>query len=465
MAWDRQTWAPIASAPPAEGGPAPTERRANPMLRPTVQAAFDRLLAVLQKAGRADVLKPLDGRERVDDILRECPGEVPTLLELAWQLRETSDFRGFFRRSGGETTVQARNQAIDPCALTYDQIVRAHLYGAARLVFERRERAWAQKRAQREKVRRQRRKEQEQARGNLQSRLMAPLKTMLESEQDIDPEQFRSQYPGHGLYLILKPYLQEPWQFRFVETYARLGSAQARALGHLITRIRDPDVLDTVVGLSIDDIGLVRTVCRAFGEIRLNLDLPVGPRWQLSAADLKTRTESEDRLSVIESITFDVVLLEHTAALDTILSLGMEGRSVVRRLTPIFADDLWSVMESPAQIENTRRVPDHLLPVLGPLSRYCPPETSVILGHIRDHALARDLMAFARETFSDEELVRYLADPDRRPIWNTLPAKFNNAYRYQRDAVSGGSLHNSDDLRTVSSAIFQSLRLGQVENF
>lgn len=456
----RHNRARFATAPEGRGE---SDRRSAPSLRPRAQAAFELLLRSLRKAGRTDVLEMVGGLDRVDDVLRERPASVPTLLELAWQLRDVAEFSPYFQRADGHSTVTDRDQPIAPCNRSYDQVVRAHLHGAARLLFERRERAWAERRARAAREQRRQRKGQG---GGLQSRLMAPLKTMLDGEGDLDPDEFRAEYPGYGLFSVLKPSLREPWQFAVLETYARLGTPQARAFGHLLSRVRSAEMLDTLVNLSVDDVGLIRTVCRTFIEVRQNIKLDKAPRWQLSTEAREANDAAEKQISAHEDAVFETVVLKHTAALPLIRELGINiAPDVVRRLTPVFGDEVWDLLTHPDDLENARAMPDHLLPVLGPVSRHVPPDISIMLSQIKDRALAKDLMAFAREAFPDDELARYLSDTARRPIWNALPSKFNNAFRYQRDAQSGGSLRNSDDLRVVSTGIFQSLRLGKLETF
>lgn len=451
---------------PADQGTSARDRRVSPELRPAVQTGFDRLLTILHKAGRREFTDPLDGLSRVDDVLRTQPKIVPRLFDLGWELRTTPEFRELFLGPDQDQPVTQRDQPIAPCGLSYDQIMRAHLFGSARLVFEHRERRWAERRARRELDRRREQRAEEAKRRGLQGRLVGSMRTLLdggESEQP-DPEPHRASYPGHGLYLVLKPHLRETWQFDFLDLYARLGTAQARTLGHLISRVHSRRRIESFIGLSEDDIALVRTTCRAFAEARLHLKLDHGPRWQMSRQDQKAQSEAETQVATIESIVFDTLLLDHFAAVEAIRELKARAPQVVKRLTPVFGDDLWSVMDHPQALENARHVPDHLLPILGPLSQHCPPDISTILGQIRDRALARDLMGIARETLPDEVLSRYLADPERKPIWNSIPTKFNNAFPYQRDAMSGGSLNNIDSLRTVATAIFHSLQLGHVEN-
>ncbi|KAA5605501.1 hypothetical protein F1188_11445 [Roseospira marina] len=454
-----------AKAPSNEGGG--SERRTNPVLRPAVQAVFDRLLTVLRKARRSEVLDLIGGAERVDDVLRNYPDHVPTFLELAWQLRAQPDFVVFFRASGsrGDGPVQDRSTPIAPCDLTFDQIGRSLLTGAARLVFERRERAWAERRAKQEAARRSKRREAG-AKGPLSSRLISPLKTMFEGDHDLDPAHLRAHYPGHGLFAVLRPYLVEPWQFAFLEQYARLGTAQAKVLGHLIWRVRAPEMLETLISLDVEELSVIQAACRAFAETTLGVPPDQGPRWELKGKAARDRDRIEEQIAAEVSTTLDAIVLRHPGALDAIREMGLSARREVRRLTQVYGADIWMVFEQPDRLHNARNVPDHLLRVLGPLCHRVPPDVSAILGHIRDRTLARDLITLAREDLGDEVLAGYLADPVRKPIWNTLPAKFNNAYKYQPDATPGlGAPNNRESLRLIGAGIFQSLRLGHLEIF
>jgi hypothetical protein len=451
----------VTAAADGAGG---RDRRASPELRPAVQAGYSTLLAVLDKAGRRDLLEPISGLPRVDDVLREQPAHVARLLDIAWELRTSAEFRSLFVRTGATDPVTERDQPIAPCDLTFNQIIRAHLYGAARLAFDKRERAWAERRARREQARRREKRAQEAGK-TLQGRLVGSLRTMLDSGEGeaVDPEPYRARYPGHGLYLVLKPHLKENWQFAFIEHYARFGTAQARALAHLIGRVRSAKRLEAFIGLSVDDIGLIRTVARTFGEVRLGVELDHGPEWQMTKQAKEEHAAISEQLSALESIVFDTILLNHPGAVDRIRDLNAAAARTVRRLAPVFGDELWAVMDHQQDLENARNMPDHLLPVLGRLSRHCPPEISTILGHIREHALAKDLMALVRQHFSDDDLARYLSDPSRKAVWNALPTKFNNAFPYQRDAMSGGSLRNIDDLNTVARALYHALEQGRTE--
>ena len=206
---------------------------------------------------------------RVDDVLREQPAHVARLLDIAWELRLDAGFPPPVPAHRNDRSGDRRDQPIAPCDLTYDQIMRAHLHGSARLMFEHRERRWAERRARKERARRRERRAEEANRKGLHGRLVGSVRTILDGAEGepLDPEAFRASYPGHGLYLVLKPHLKESWQFAFIEHYARFGTAQARALGHLIGRVQLAKRHGGVHRPEpVDDIGLLRTVARTFGE-------------------------------------------------------------------------------------------------------------------------------------------------------------------------------------------------------
>jgi len=453
-------------APADEGGGPPPERRAFPGLRPAVQAVFDRLLGALRKARRTEVLDLIGGLEQVEDVLRTYPAHAPTFVELAWQLRDQPDFAAFFRVGEGGGSVTDRDTPIAPCGLTFNQIVRAHLQSAARLVFEDREREWAERQAKRETARLLKEREARR-KGRLSRRLMNPLKTMLEGDLDVGPDQLRAQYPGYNLYPVLKPYVREPWQFAFIDQYAGFGTAEAHIVGHLVGQVRTPEAVEWLTGLDAESLSVIRAVCRTYAEVTLGLPREKGPRRLLTGVAAKERDEDEARIGLLAKSVLDVLLLRRRVAVDAIRALGLGIRREVRRLTPVYGETVWMVFETEEALANASAIPDHLLRALGPICHRVPPDVSAILGHIRDRTLARDLIGFAREEFSEDELVQYLRDPRRKPIWNSLPAKFNNTYKYQPDAAANsiGAPNNRESLRVICTAVFQSLRLGKLERF
>jgi len=426
-------------------------------LRPGVQAGLDRLREVLGKAGHAEALDRLNGLSKMDDVLRDQPALVPVLLTMAWGVRSTPAFAPLFMGLDERAVVDRRDAPILPCELSLDQVQRALLLGAARFACERREKAWCVKRARQEKDR-QRMERQTQGRG-LHKRLMAPLKTMLDGDEDMPPGRFRTEYPGYGLYEVLKPVLTEGWQFAFVELYARFTTPQARAVAALIPQMKTRERVQWLLAMSADDVAVIRTICRDYATMTLGLD-EAAENSPSAGEDSRDPRQIGQRVSGVETKAFETVMVAYPAAVDTMRTMGLGTMAVIRRLAPVFGADIWAVMGDEEALNNARTVPDHLLSILGPVSRYIPPEVSQILTSIRDQTLACDLMSLARETFDDESLGTYLGDPDRRSLWNALPQKFNNAYRYQRDASADDGVRNLDDLRTVAGALFRSLERG-----
>jgi hypothetical protein len=449
-----------------KSAPTAAERRACPQLRQRAQKGYEALLDLLEKAGRQDFIASLGDRRRVDDVLGELPETVPALLNMVWELRESQQFKPFFLQqdAGGEVVVQDRGLAIAPCGRTFDEVMRAHLMGATRIYMDRMERAWAVKEAKREAKRHAR--EEAQERKTLGGRLSVATRKLISGEKSFEARDFREYYPGHGVYLIIKPHLREEWQFSMVRTYARLRAAQAEALGPLLRFFRTPEELEPVLALKSADISVLRGVSRAYAETRLGVPVPKpGQRGKVSTAQQRKLDEMEPEIAELESRTFESLVTEHATGLAEVLKQGANVDATIRRLTPIFGDGVWTLFDEPERLRNVMNVPEHVAPALGALTQHIPPSLSRVLEQVNNRELGRDIMVFAAEEFRDEELFFKVCNDERRlKIWQTIPAKFNNSFNYQADAQSGqGSIKNADDLRTVCAGLFESLRKGELE--
>lgn len=453
-----------AKPPPAQGGG--SERRVCPELRQQAQKGYEVLLALLEKAGHSEFIDKLGNRRRVDDVLGELPEVVPALLDMVWELRDSPQFRPFFQAEGGGGTVTDRETPIAPCGRTFAEVVRAHLMGAARIYMDRLEKAWAIKEAKREAARHA--KEQARERKSLGGRLSQATRKLIAGEQTFEPADFREKYPGYGVYLLIKPYLREEWQFTMVRAYARLRTRQAEALGSLITFFRTPEELEPVLALKSADISVVRGVARAFAEVRNGVGIATGakPRSKVSAAEQRRLDEMEPAIAALESRTFEALVTEHSTGLETILKQGANVDALVRRLTPVFGDEIWRLFAEPHRLRNVLNVPEHVAPALGRLAQHVPPVISRMIEQIANRELGRDLILFAAEELGEDTFAAYVNDEDRLKIWQAIPGKFNNAFNYQPDALPGqGSVRNAEDLRMVCAGLFESLRKGQLEKF
>ncbi|SDH11387.1 hypothetical protein [Roseospirillum parvum] len=450
----------------AERAPSDVREKRVPRLREQAQGAYELLVALLSRAGSQGMAADIAALPTVNDVMAQRPEMVGSLLELAWGLRTNKAFEPFFLSAETGQVVETKSQPLAPCGRTFHQIEIAHLQGAARLYFERCEIAWAERRAR--QARQRHAKDRAKAKGSLGGRLRTGMKELLGGQPEFDPQEFRAQYPGHGLYQQLKPHLKRPSQFKFITEYARLSRGQAERLGPLITALEDQAAVERLAQLKPEDISQLMGIARAHAAVLLKLDNRVtkqrasakpGARPQKQAPEL---TEEEAR--VLESKAGEVfvdLILHHMNALDGLRNAGTQAPTLVRRLTPIFGSRTWSLFADAKSLQNVIDTPDHLRKVLGPLMASFTPGMSRIFEQINDPEIAKDILVAAREHIPDPELVKLFNDPGLEPIWSSLPAKFNNNYRYQRDApADSGLLRNYDNLSMVCKGIFESLRRG-----
>lgn len=438
------------------------ERRI-PRLREQVQQAYDLLRDLLGRAGYDRLLAQLEGLDAVDDVLRQRPESIPLLQKAAWELRHEKKFSQLFLNAETGAVVETKDEPIAPCGRTFAQVEQAHLYGSARLFFDRLETAFARKRAREEKQE----WKQEQTRkknSGLAGRLAHSLRELTTDAPTFDPDDYRADYPGYGLYDVLKPHLNHDWQFHLIPLYARLQTRQAEALDELLTFFTDPRELEQVVNLSSEDIAQARGFARAYAEAVNGVS--IHGRGRSNARDMDAEAEAARRATAQkdERRLFDLLLTQYVGALGPLREAGGGAEGIVRRLAPIFREDIFALFEDGQALQNAINCPDFILKILGTSTRACPPRVSQALNQIQDKAVTRDLLTMAVESLPAEELEEYMADPKRLPIWNGLPAKFNNNYRYQADAPSESStLRNKENLRMVADGLFDTLRTGRVE--
>jgi hypothetical protein len=146
---------------------------------------------------------------------------------------------------------------------------------------------------------------------------------------------------------------------------------------------------------------------------------------------------------------------------DKLKEMGPTAEKLIHTVAPIFQDDLWDVFADEAALLNVINTPEHLVRALGPFCRHVPPGLSQIFLQMNDQEIIKDILRFCRETFTEKDFAFYLSDASRLAVWGGLPKKFNNNFKYQRDAMKSNLIRNEEDLRTVSGGIFESLRQGR----
>ncbi|MFA7430899.1 MAG: hypothetical protein WCZ23_12135 [Rhodospirillaceae bacterium] len=435
------------------------ERRI-PNQRERCQLGYNLLRELLRRSDSAHLLDQLDGLDDVDDVLRFQPAFIPVLLNAAWELRGEAKFADLFLNAETRQPVQTRDEPIHPCGRTFNEVMQSHLYGAARLYFLRLEKDWAAARAREEQ--RRWKKAQDKKRGTLTGRLSEGIKELAGKTKEFNAEDYRADYEGFGLYEAIKPHLEHEWQFRLIPLYARLSTRQAQAYDDLIQYFRTPKEMEAALLVRSEDVSMARGYARIHAEALQGIDSsnrrPSPTDDQVEIAAKRAAALKDERR------VFDLLLTRHLDCLEVLKGMGNNADSALRRLTKIFRDDVWSVVRDETQLRNALNCPDYIVAVIGPSCRGMPPEIGTILGQIQNRILTRDLLTLAAERFTRADLERYMSDPERKPIWNQLPAKFNNNYNYQPDAPRESSnAKNFENLQMVCEGIFTSLTTGHVE--
>ncbi|MGB1027631.1 MAG: hypothetical protein ACPGYL_13810, partial [Rhodospirillaceae bacterium] len=218
--------------------------------------------------------------------------------------------------------------------------------------------------------------------------------------------------------------------------------------------------IKAVAKLDHSDINLLRGCARVFGEVRLGLSGPGAKSQGRSAEEVAKEAAARDALQAAEQVAFTEMVVDHPECLDNLLTLGTNADRLIRQVAPVFGTKVWAILGNPSALDNVVNVPGHLMPALGPVSQHVSPELSQAFTHVTNPELIHDILSFAREEFGDDKLAELLLDPSRRQVWIGLAPKFNNSFKYQRDAIKSGLVKNHEDLRTVCIGIFNALRHG-----
>ncbi|GEO82900.1 hypothetical protein [Pararhodospirillum oryzae] len=437
---------------PARPSSSPAEAPQPARIKGRVQQGFLLLREILERAGRPDLAARLATWGTVDDLMLDSPELVPSLLGLAWEMRADAAFGELFKAEEGGAVVDSQDQPIAPCGRTYQQVIHSHLYASTRLAIEQADRTWAVREAKRARARW--RKEQATARRSLLKMFRKPR------EPDFDPAEFRAKSPKRGLYEALKPYLTTPDQFSLAQSYALLTTAHIRVLGDLLPTFTRPEQIAFLAALTEGDVYVLRRCARIYGEWKLGLRRPKRPRPGTEPPPVSE--EDEARLIGEEAAIFRELMAHHHAAIEELKVMGPNAERLIDLVAPVFGDSIWSVLGDKQALHNVVNTPEHLMASLGPFCRYVTPAVSEIWLQMNDQEIIVDILKFARETFREKEFAYYLADPSRLVVWSSLPAKFNNNFKYQRDAMKSNLIRNEQDLRTVCAGVFESLRQGKV---
>jgi hypothetical protein len=420
-------------------------------LKTRVQEGYRLLRALLEKAGHREMVERLSPWDNVDAVMVNGPELVPTLLSMAWELRHDGSFANLFRAADGSGIVEDKAQPLAPCGRSYVQIIQSHLLACVRLGIDRAERDWAVKEARRAQNRWRKQKEKEP-----KSLFKGLFKR--EKEPEFKPADFRRKFPGHGLYEVLRPHLKRQDQFLLARAYTQLSVAQAEVLGDLLEEFNKPEQILFLASLTEGDISVLRGCAHIYAQWKV---IPPKPKKRPNQDAEPVTAEMEEQVEEEEARVFRDLLANHHEAVDKLKEMGPTAEKLIHTVAPIFQDDLWDVFADEAALLNVINTPEHLVRALGPFCRHVPPGLSQIFLQMNDQEIIKDILRFCRETFTEKDFAFYLSDASRLAVWGGLPKKFNNNFKYQRDAMKSNLIRNEEDLRTVSGGIFESLRQGR----
>lgn len=458
-----------SSAAPAKAGAAKKGSKADrlPNLRDRCQQGYELLRELLGRTGHKDLADQLKPYDNVDDLMKHHPELVGFFLSAAWELREEKRFQELFQQLDVGGLVTTTSQPIAPCGRTFEEVIQAHLYGAARLYFERLETHWAAARAKEEGAKYQRRMQKKKK--TLTGLIVGSIKELAMDAPKFTADQYREEYLSYGLYDLLKPYLTSADQFRLIPYYARLQTRQVEELGELITYFNNREELEMLANLKPEDIGQAKGFARVYAEMSLNISRH---QVRMNAQKNKKRDPEEEadelarlkKLPAEERRVFELLLTTYIDCLGPMREAGGGADNTVRRLGPIFKEEVFALFRDPERLRNAINCPDFALKLIGTSSQFMRPEVGETFNQLQNRDLARDLLKIAVEEIDRPELERFISDPSLQPIWYALPAKFNNNYRYQADAPDdSNSLRNYSNLQMVSEGIFESLRTGRMD--
>lgn len=433
--------------------PGGKERRGSPVFRARAQAAYEKLGRLIAEHGASDIADDLAGKKTVEDVMRAKPEMVGALLHSAWQLRTHSELAEYFQNQENEKEpVTTQDQAIGPCNRTFEDTVRSHLFGAARLYMNRKEDRWVKaKLADPKKLE----KELTAGIGNMARRMvgMAPK---------VDEQALREKYPGRGLYETLKPFLLDEAQFKLITAYAELNTKGAAIIGDIFENLRSTAAIRVACVLEPGTLMNARSCALAYAESELFAEAQGGEpeKRKRTINELRRDKALATKVKKRTAEVFADILNNHVESIGFVERHKAGAEAVVRALAPLFKEETWPLLAEEGAVENVINCPPNVADYLERDSRYIAVETSKFISQLQYPDIGRDLIKILKSELKDEELVRKaLSDEKAIKVWETVPATFNNQMKYQHDAKGGDkTIANFSDLKQSSLSLVKEFK-------
>ncbi len=429
------------------------ERRGSPEFRLRAQRGYSVLRKMITSHGSSEIGDDLKNRPMIEDIMRQKPELVGALLKSTWQLRSNENLAEFFKSAvTPEKVVDEQDESILPCDRTYESTVQAHLFGAARLYMRQKENDWVQQRVSRPE---NLGKDAVGGFGNFFRKLvgMKPI---------VNENVVRESYPSRGLYETLKPYLLHEDQFKYVKAYAGLSTKGAAIIGDIFENLRSSAALKIACTLSPDALLNARGCARAYAESEifaavLKEEKEVARK--RTPKEMRRDSEIKSRIKQDTAVIFADILTNHVESLDFVERHKAGAEAVVRALAPLYQEETWSVLAEEGAVENVINCPPTVAKELGKDARYIDVQVSKYITQMHYPDIGRDIIAILRKNLDEDNFRRALQDEAAIKVWEAVPGKFNNQFKYQHDAKAGDKeIKNFKDLLSEAKPIIVEMR-------
>jgi len=425
------------------------ERR-HPYLRQLAQDVFEQFVEFLEQAGADDVLDQMGRHGVIEDVMRYNPETVPRLLDTLWKLREQQAFVRYFRHVDTGEPVADADDPIGPCGRPWSDVKQSHLFATARVFLKKKEDDWALDKFVEEHG--------QEALDKLRSGDHSTVEQVRSVfKKTPTPDDYKEQYPGHGVYAALKPYLTSEAQFKLVPMFAEMTTIQIKSLEGILEQLTTPEALEQAASLVPDAIRAAMALAQGFAEAKVlherRRDMPKHPN---EREEFKRKIFDEAR-SGADKVLVDLIL-ERLETLEKINSLKSANREAIHNLYPAFEDELWDVVEETEAVENAINCPTHIALVLKKGVRHIAPEVSQALDEFQNPDIPRDLMKIGLEEVGEDKLYGYLSNEACFSVWQGVAGKFNNQFNYQHDAKGDQKdLNNYEALSGMASSIWEDI--------
>ena len=401
------------------------ERRTNLAHRQQANAWFDALRAHMSAStGQSDILDRLNSWEKIENVLADCPALLPGLLTMAWQLRHTEGFTELFKTVSGQSA-ESTSDKLQPFGKSFDEILLANLQGAMRVFCQQQESGWLaseKKRKQPPKI----------TTWPLVGGLM--LRILKLREEDI-----LRQYPHHGLYPVLKPWLRKREQFALIGDLAALPTGHARILGDAILGLSNGASIRNLAALETRKLKFLVQLARHIATRSLASDDSAHANQSTQAAAktaLPQGSAGEIAGAGLTRLTVDGLHLAKGA-----IAVREQAMDIIDKLLVPMGYDLWSVFANPEAAANVALCPTSLARAIGAHATQVPRKTAEALRSLPGETTTEMVVSALLAIAGHEVLAAWATSEGCVSAWQRIALEVKQATaKMGENAVTGEML-------------------------